>query len=368
MAGGEFSPVKDAILRPLPRAHGAPDPDALYAALDLGTNNCRLLVAQRAPGGFRVVDSFSRIVRLGDGLGASGQLSDAAMARTAEALWMCAEKIKRHQPYKTRCVATQACRIARNGGAFLRKIGVKTGLKFDIIPAGEEARLAVIGCGDLFDTGFEGALVVDIGGGSTELSWALNRGKGQSPKLISWFSAPIGVVSLADLHPEHSDTGAWYGAMKQTAVETISAFDPERAVAAKLIGGAGYIIGTSGAVTSLAGVHLKLQRYARRYVDGIWIDKSDTHAAIDLLASQNRDERAAHPCIGQERADLVLAGAAILDAVLEIWPSARLRVADRGLREGLILSMMAKPKSRSRSRAKARPRSRAKARQRRKQE
>jgi exopolyphosphatase / guanosine-5'-triphosphate,3'-diphosphate pyrophosphatase len=353
MAGGLISPVQDGDASPLPSAIASADPSQLFAALDLGTNNCRLLIAQRVQGGFRVVDSFSRIVRLGDGLGATGKLSDAAMARTLTAIQACSEKLKRHQPVKLRCVATQACRVAKNGSAFLREVAKKTGIRFDIIPASEEARLAVIGCADLFDRAGEGALVVDIGGGSTELSWATNRNGGRGPKLETWFSAPIGVVTLAELHPERPDTRVWYDEMKRGAANMIAAFDPERLIAKKLHSGAGHIIGTSGAVTSLAGVHLKLERYTRRLVDGIWISKDDTYAAINLLATQDREGRAQNPCIGPERADLVLAGAAILDAVLETWPSPRLRVADRGLREGLILTMLQKPKRRKRTKRKA---------------
>jgi exopolyphosphatase / guanosine-5'-triphosphate,3'-diphosphate pyrophosphatase len=346
MAGGPNAPVGDRYGGPLPGVSASRDSAQLFAAVDLGTNNCRLLIAQRVPGGFRVVDSFSRIVRLGDGLSLTGTLSNEAMARTIDAIALCAEKLRQHPSVKLRCVATQACRIATNGPAFLREVAKKTGIRFDIIPASEEARLAVIGCADLFDPKGEGALVVDIGGGSTELSWATNRAKGLGPKLEAWFSAPIGVVTLAELYPEHADTRAWYNDMRQGAANMLTAFDPDRVIAKKLHGGVGHIIGTSGAVTSLAGVHLKLTRYARRFVDGIWISKDDTYSAINLLASQDRDGRASNPCIGPERADLVLAGAAILDAVLETWPSQRLRVADRGLREGLILTMMQKPKRR----------------------
>lgn len=346
MAGGLIAPVGDSQGGPLPDVSASRVSNPLFAALDLGTNNCRLLIAQRVGDSFRVVDSFSRIVRLGDGLGATGRLSDAAMDRTLDAIAACADKLKPHQPLRLRCVATQACRVAKNGPSFLRDVAKKTGIRFEIIPASEEARLAVIGCADLFDTKGEGALVVDIGGGSTELSWATNRGAGRPPKLEAWFSAPIGVVTLAEMHPERPDTRVWYDEMKQGAANLLAAFDPERLVAKKLHSGVGHIIGTSGAVTSLAGVHLKLTRYARRLVDGIWISKDDTYAAINLLASQDRDGRAQNPCIGPERADLVLAGAAILDAVLETWPSPRLRVADRGLREGLILTMLQKPKRR----------------------
>jgi exopolyphosphatase / guanosine-5'-triphosphate,3'-diphosphate pyrophosphatase len=346
MASGPDSPQEDGTARPIARVAASKETSQLFAALDLGTNNCRLLIAQRVPGGFRVIDSFSRIVRLGDGLGATGRLSEEAMSRTMAAIQACSDKLSRHPPLRLRCVATQACRIAQNGPSFLRAVAKQTGLRFDIIPASEEARLAVIGCADLFDANGEGALVVDIGGGSTELSWATNRKGGRGPKLESWFSAPIGVVTLADLHPEQSDTRAWYDGMKRGAAEMIAAFDADRVIAKKLHAGVGHIIGTSGAVTSLAGVHLKLERYARRLVDGIWISKDDTYAAINLLAGQDRDRRAQNPCIGPERADLVLAGAAILDAVLETWPSPRLRVADRGLREGLILTMLQKPKRR----------------------
>ena len=353
MDGDSIAPFGDVIVVPNLDAHPSRASKQLFAALDLGTNNCRLLIAQRAPGGFRVIDSFSRIVRLGDGLGASGKLSDNAMARTLEAIQACAEKITQHQPVKVRCVATQACRVATNGRSFLRHVAQKTGIQFDIIPASEEARLAVIGCADLFDPQGEGALVVDIGGGSTELSWAINRGSGQPPKLKTWFSAPIGVVTLAEMHPERVDTRAWYDDMKHAAANMIFAFDPERSVAKKLHSGAGHIIGTSGAVTSLVGVHLKLARYTRRLVDGIWISRDDTYIAINQLAAQDRDARASNPCIGQDRADLVLAGAAILDAVMETWPSPRLRVADRGLREGLILSMLQGPNRRRRQQKKS---------------
>lgn len=348
MAGGPFSPVAERTGDPLPSVLTSRDAGQLYAAVDLGTNNCRLLIAQRVLSGFRVVDSFSRIVRLGDGLGTTGYLSADAMSRTIDAIALCAEKLRQYEIVRTRCVATQACRIAKNGSAFLREVAAKTGIQFDIIPASEEARLAVIGCADLFDTKSEGALVVDIGGGSTELSWAINRAGGAAPKLQTWYSAPIGVVTLAELHPERADTRTWYEEMRAGAAGMLADFDPERVIAKKLHSGAGHIIGTSGAVTSLAGVHLKLARYARRLVDGIWISRDDTYSAINLLASQDRDGRASHPCIGPERADLVLAGAAILDAVLATWPSPRLRVADRGLREGLILTMIQKPKRRRR--------------------
>ncbi|GBF57094.1 exopolyphosphatase [Candidatus Phycosocius bacilliformis] len=353
MAGGLNSPGRGGVRRPAQGGQTSQDAAACYAALDLGTNNCRLLVAQRAPGGFRVVDSFSRIVRLGEGLSATGMLSDKAMQRTFSAVMACSEKLARHRPARLRCVATQACRAARNGPAFLKEITAKTGIRFEVISPDEEARLAVIGCADLFDPTGIGALVVDIGGGSTELSWAINRGRDQRPKLEHWFSAPIGVVTLADQFPEHEDTRLWYRAMKQCAADHVAGFRAPDSLREHLLSGKAHIVGTSGAVTSLAGVHLKLPRYSRHLVDGLWISESETRAAIELLAARDRAGRAAEPCIGPDRADLVLAGAAILEAILDRWPSLRLRVADRGLREGLILTML-QPARRRRRRKRTR--------------
>lgn len=320
---------------------GAPAP--LFAALDLGTNNCRLLVAQKLPGGgFRVVDSFSRIVRLGEGLATSGELGTAAMDRTHEALEAIARKLARRPVQRARFVATQACRAARNGQAFLDEVRARTGIAFETITPREEAHLAVAGCGDLIGEGARAALVVDIGGGSTELSFA-TRVKG-GLRVQAWTSLPVGVVTLADRFPEegHDATSRahWYGRMHAEALELVRGFHRDGPLARLFGEGRAHIIGTSGAVTSLAGVHLGLERYSRAEVDGLWIGTDDTRAAIRRLLAASPAERAAEPCIGPERADLVLAGAAILEAVLDTWPSQQLRVADRGLREGLILTMM----------------------------
>lgn len=329
------------------RGGSAPGSQApLYAALDLGTNNCRLLVAQRAPGGFRVVDSFSRIVRLGEGLASTGELSQPAMARALEALDAIAGRLARRPVHRARFVATQACRAARNGAAFLEAVAARTGIRLETISPREEAHLAVAGCSDLIDPACEAGLVVDIGGGSTELSFAMrDRGSGRV-RVQAWTSLPVGVVTLADRFPEppagpDGVCGAWYGAMRDEAAGLVRGFHREGPLSRLFREGRAHIIGTSGAVTSLAGVHLGLPRYDRAQVDGLWIGTCDTLAAIERLKGQSAGHRAAEPCIGPDRADLVLAGAAILEAVMAVWPGDRLRVADRGLREGLILSMLA---------------------------
>lgn len=317
----------------------------LYGALDLGTNNCRLLIARPARDGFRVVDSFSRIVRLGVGLSRTGRLDDAAMERAYEALMLCGERVAKKGVDSSRlmAVATQACRQADNGAAFIERVREGTGLRLRIIDPVEEARLSVEGCLNLFDDRAEAVLVVDVGGGSTELSW-LKRGDGGFV-LEGWMSAPIGVVTLAERHPEPEAgkpdaIAAWYEAMVADMGEALSRAPIDPALREVFAAGRAHLVGTSGAITSLAGIHLRLPRYQRNLVDGLWMTRGDCEKAAERLIQLGPEGRAAESCIGPDRADLVLAGAAIMEAVQRAWPSERVRVADRGLREGLLLQKM----------------------------
>lgn len=336
--------------RTAPRREEAP----CYAALDLGTNNCRLLIASPTGDGFRVVESFSRIVRLGDGLFRTGRLDDAAMDRALSALGVCAEKLARRRPKRLRAVATQACRIADNGREFVERVAERTGIRLSIIAPQEEAKLAVAGCLNLLDRDMDAALVVDVGGGSTELSWVdLKASEPGKASITAWLSIPAGVVTLAERFPEQPGT-AWFEGMVdyvRNEIERFTRADPLRPVFDQ---GRGHLIGTSGAITSLAGMHLGLRRYDRSRVDGLWLTCGDCDAAAHRLIDMGVEGRAAEPCIGPERADLVLAGAAILRAVQDVWPCERVRVADRGLREGILLSMMSEagsgPKRRRRKR------------------
>ena len=324
-----------------------------YAALDLGTNNCRLLIATPAGRGFRIVEAFSRIVRLGQGLSQTGRLDEAAMQRTLAALQICAEKIARRGASTVRAVATQACRQAENGEAFIAEVRRHTGLELQIITPQEEAQLSVVGCLNLIDHSAAAALVVDVGGGSTELSWvdlrdgALRRqGDRIRPDRLpirAWLSVPVGVVTLAERFPEAAPASeAWFRQMVEAMKAHISAFPHADHLRPIFAAGRGHLIGTSGAITSLAGLHLGLKRYDRARVDGLWLSHDDCTAAAGRLMQLAPGARAAEPCIGPDRADLVLAGAAILQAVQELWPCERVRVADRGLREGILLSLMAK--------------------------
>lgn len=324
----------------------------VYGALDLGTNNCRLLLARPSRRGFQVVDAFSRIIRLGEGVSQTGALSDAAMARTLEALKVCAAKLERHQVRRAVLVATEACRIASNGAEFLDRVHRSTGLRIDILSREGEARLAVSGCASLIDPASDYALVFDIGGGSSELVWL---DLGQLPQesrganlqraavehgMMAWTSLPIGVVSLAERFGGRHVTDQSFEAMVTHVMSMLAPFEAEHRMGERLAGRSAHLLGTSGTVTTVAGVHLGLPRYDRNRVDGCWMDaEAARRVTYDLLA-RDYAQRVAEPCIGRDRADLVLAGCAILEALMRMWPCPRLRVADRGLREGILMQLM----------------------------
>ena len=331
---------------------GSPPPtvrrqaDDLYAALDLGTNNCRLLIAQPTrPGQFRVVDAFSRIVRLGEGLDATGELSQDAMDRAVEALKICAGKLKNRPVRRHRLIATEACRSARNGVEFLERVLAETGLELEIVTRETEARLAVAGCSSLVGHETDGLVLFDIGGGSSEIAMidlTENRSNRLANHIKAWTSLPVGVVTLSERHGGCLVTPDVFQAMVEEVDALLADFDPPSLPAfSGLSERRIHLLGTSGTVTTLAGLHLDLPRYDRRKVDGLWLSNEDVDRMLDRLLSWDFEARAANPCIGADRADLVLAGCAILQSIRKRWPSQRMRVADRGLREGLLNEMMA---------------------------
>lgn len=310
-----------------------------FAALDLGTNNCRLLIAAPRGRGVRIVDAFSRIVRLGEGVTRTGRLSDKAMARTIDALLVCAEKNARRNVTYSRCIATQACRGAENGREFLDKVREKTGLEFEVITPEEESRLAVRGCSELLDQNCSAGLIFDIGGGSTELSWVRPRENGGDAEIAAWTSLPFGVVSLAERWGGRDIDEVTYENILANVRSDIARLGDPGAMRAAFKNGDAHFLGTSGTVTSIAGVHLKLPRYRRDKVDGLWLTADQVRAVSHKLMSMSFEERADEPCIGRERADLVVCGCAILEALLREWPVNRVRVADRGLREGMLADL-----------------------------
>jgi len=310
-----------------------------YAALDLGTNNCRLLIARAGGDDFTVVDAFSRVVRLGEGLTATGRMSDEAMDRAVEALSVCAEKLKKRNVVLARSVATEACRQAVNGAQFIERVKRETGIHLDIISPKEEARLAVMGCHALLEQGDGPALIFDIGGGSTEL--VLVSTTGGVPEILDWVSVPWGVVSLTESERAEAETPEQLDAIYTSMRAKVMASFAEFAARLPEDGGDRRLLGTSGTVTTLASVYLKLNSYDRRAVDGLHLPTAAMREISRELAGRTIDGRAEFPTIGHERADLVVAGCAILEAIFDIWPGERLGVADRGIREGILRALMA---------------------------
>ena len=327
-----------------------------YAALDLGTNNCRLLIARAAPegggqDGFRVIDSFSRIVRLGEGLSRTGELSAAAIERTLRALEICRDKMRARGVTRARLIATEACRSARNSAEFLAKVREATGLELEIVDRETEARLAAAGSASLVDSAAESAVLFDIGGGSSELVWLARAAPPCAPstemaleeRIRFWVSLKLGVVTLAEEFGGVEVSGATFEAMVDRVMPELESFvamaECERRCRHF------HLLGTSGTVTTIAGVYLGLTRYDRRRVDGLWMSSCQVDHAVASLRKMTYAERAANGCIGQARADLVLAGCAILEAIRRVFPANRVRIADRGLRDGILIQLMSADRS-----------------------
>ena len=332
---GRGAPARNRVHPPQHRRARA------YGALDLGTNNCRLLIARPSPDGFTVVDAYSRVVRLGEGLLEAGRLSDAAMDRTLAALSACAEKLARRDVRLTRNVATEACRRASNGLAFVERVYNATGIALDVISAAEEARLAVLGCHVLIDADGPPALVFDIGGGSTELMLVSPAGIGDAPPaIIDWISMPWGVVSLAETEPQWAQAADRVHAYDRMLAEVWPLLDRFAARLAARGVAQVQLLGTSGTITTLASVQLGLPGYDRRRVDGCAVGTSDLAALCRSIGHSSVAERSRIACVGPDRAELIVAGCAILEAILSRWPGGQVRVADRGIREGILRTLM----------------------------
>src|ERR1700732_5105972 len=316
----------------------SPAGTGVYAALDLGTNNCRLLIACPTGDGFRVVDSCSRIIRLGEGISATGCISDAAIERAIAALSICRDKIHSKKAKRLRLIATEACRAASNAEGFRDRVAAETGIRLEVIDRETEAALAVLGCSPLLDPHGRGAILFDIGGGSTELG-RIEGGPNQAnaaPRIKAWMSIPLGVVTLAEHFGGKDVTPQSYAAMVREVAQHVAPFASEQRTGLEGM----HLLGTPGTVTTLAGVHLNLVRYDRRRIDGVWMTDAELTATIARLLAMSYQERADNNCISLERADLVLAGCAILDAIRQAFPLPRLRGAGRRLREGMLVEMV----------------------------
>ncbi len=359
----EPAAIQPVERRPAAKVKTGPDPDDLYAALDLGTNSCRMLIAQPKGSQLHVVDSFSKSVQLGQGLEASGRLGRASMARAVGALKICQKKLSKHRVERARLVATEACRRATNAPEFIALVKRETGLELEIIKPEEEAQLAVVSCAPLVSTRTEQLLVVDIGGGSTELVWIdlcrvpkLERPKAimrlhqgfdydetvfPRAKVVDWISIPLGVATLKDMYDDVADDGARFALMSWFFEEQLATFSPYMDAADQTREGF-QIIGTSGTVTTVAASHLGLRRYDRNKVDGLRMTSDQIDTVINGYLALGPEGRRRDPRIGRDRQTLIMSGAAILQALLRAWPTDRLSVADRGLREGLLYAQMSR--------------------------
>jgi exopolyphosphatase/guanosine-5'-triphosphate,3'-diphosphate pyrophosphatase len=324
---------------------------AVLGAIDVGTNACRLLIAVPDAYGSgsegqpstipRVIDSYTANVRLGESLERTGLITEAALDRTVAALKVCASRLKRRHVTHVKAIATEACRRAVNAQDLVKRAEAEAGIRLVIVSPEEEARLAAAGCLQLIGRDFDGALIFDIGGGSTELILVRRNGLGAMVRhdIVAWSSAPVGVVKLAERHGGRELPAKSYPVMR-TELDAMFAAMKSELGPGMFDAGRYHLLGTSGTLTTLAGIKLGLRRYERSRIDGQWLKRDDILKIMDFIVTRDFLDRAAIPCIGTDRADLILPGCAILGAIMANWSCATLRVADRGLREGMLIALL----------------------------
>lgn len=311
-----------------------------YAAIDLGTNSCRLVIATPTKNAFKVVETFSRITRLGEGIIKENKLGNDAVKRTIRALKICSGVVSEYAPiYKQRFVATAACRRATNCKEFIAEVKRQTGLALEVISSQEESRLAVVGCMPLLKKHIKRTLVFDIGGGSTEISLARIANSGKT-FIEGYISLPYGVVTISEAFPNKDMTSLAYNTIIDRTHKLLEHFEEKYKIMESVANNDIQVIGTSGTVTVLGAVRLNLKKYNRSAVDGIILTINDIKNAINKINRMGDDGRKVHPCIGPQKADLTIAGCAIIEAICSFWPISEISVADRGIREGLLLDMM----------------------------
>lgn len=307
------------------------------AALDLGSNTCRLIIAEVFPdGAFENVEVFSRIVRLGENLSQSNKLQSAAIERAVGALRICSRKIDEHRPLLVRCVATEACRRAQNADYFKKLVRQETKLRLEIIDPNEEAELCLKGCETLLNPRIPYGVVFDIGGGSSEVMW-VKLHEGGDAELLEFISLPFGVVGLSETYGTY--TGVVFDDIVHSISDSLKGFHAYADICSLIQENKVQMVGCSGTATTIAALKLNLKAYDREVIDGTIIEQKDIEGIKDLLCAMTPSERAAHPCIGSGRSDLVIPGLSIFAGIYDAFPVSEICVADRGVRDGIIAQL-----------------------------
>ena len=333
----------------------------IIAAIDLGTNSCRLLVARVNVAGIRtnyfrsrpkpvawkVIDSFAKVVRLGEGMYSHDELSHDAIERTMEALSICRKKLDKYNMHSMRAVATEACRRATNKEVLVNRAREELGLNLEVICAEEEARLALKGCSAILDSRIPYGIVFDIGGGSTEVILVrLKRENKRSPgyavpfDVIDSISIPYGVVTTTEAVDLADNQEYVHKMLHEKITDMLSEFVSKNKIIELIKNNEIQVAGSSGTVTTLAAYHLGLAQYERRLVDGMTISYEDLHIVIEKIFAMDKQGSLEESTVGFGRADYVLTGSVILKALCEVIPAKTMRIADRGVREGILIDLM----------------------------
>ena len=299
-----------------------------FAAIDLGSTNCRLVIVDIIEDKYKIICSFSEILNLGRNLSFSNEFNDEIIEKTIEIFKIISQKLKYYNVLSYRCVATEACRQSINSDELVKRIHERTNIEIEIIPSKEEARLCLKSCLNHNVNLNDFNLVFDIGGGSTEI---IIFDSIYSNKDFDFLSIPIGVINFSE-KVSLFKTEKVLGQLEKQMMF----FSKKKKIHNEPIS----IIGSCGTVTTLCAIHLKLNYYQKSLVDNTLLEIEDLKQTCNFVKRLSSEEKEKHPCIGPQRINLLDNGILILEKILESWPVKRILVSDRGLREGIILDQI----------------------------
>lgn len=312
------------------------DAKKYFAAIDLGSRNCRTIVGcQSKAGAFEYIETYSKSVSLADGVAASKKLSRKSMDRTIEALAFCSKVLSRYAGLTYLAVATDAMRRAENASVFIKRVKRELGLIISIITPQEEAYYAALGCIEVLSLETEIFVVFDIGGGSSEI--ALCRQKSDKDiELIDSLSIPYGVINLLESKDHLTFSG--YSNLVQKISDLSRDFLNQYATTLDFVNNF-QCIGTSGTTTTVAALNMNLRFYDREKINDSILQFSEILKTVHYVQSLSEDERKLHPYISQSNEDLVLGGLTILEGIVRGLPASTITVTDRGVRDGVVYAL-----------------------------